>query len=57
MDNEINMPMLERYSNKMGNKNGIRMGRYFRLIVEIVKYDERNVILNLGSDLNILPKK
>jgi len=41
---------------KLG-KHTMRIGREMRLIVQIEEYEMDQVILDLGSDMNVLPKQ
>jgi hypothetical protein len=52
---EREIPITQRVVNQVLHKK--RTNREFRLSAQIGEYDVDNVILDLGSDVNVLPKK
>jgi hypothetical protein len=41
----------------VGKKKRVKTGNEFRLTIEITAYEVRDVMLEFGSTVNILPKK
>lgn len=57
IDNEICAPLPEGATQFVQKRRRKRTGREFRLDAQVNGYDIKSVMFNVGSDVNILPKK
>lgn len=53
----INYPLPDKNAPRIGKKKKLQKGREFRMDAQIDGYDVRDVMLDLGSNVHILPNK